>query len=152
MPVLRQLLKFGDVLHQCVLVQALARQLVVPAMQGNGVIVDQPSNVKLLMQVLMLFRLVELELVRLDDLHFASSLTLAWRGGQQWLSCSRLSQHRYAATFLGLLAKCEAVYIVLPCQQCISLLAYFQIGEYSYATISKTRLRRFGELKSSRES
>ena len=64
MVVLGQFLKLGDVLHQLVLVQAFASQLVVLAMQSDCMVINQPCNVNLLVQVLILFRLVEFELVR----------------------------------------------------------------------------------------
>ena len=59
-----QFLEFGEVLHQLVLIQAFASQLVVSAVQRNAMVVDQPCNVYLLVQVPILFCLVQLELVR----------------------------------------------------------------------------------------
>ena len=61
--ILRQLLKFRDMFHQLILVQTFASQLVVAPMQSNRMIPDNPRNIDLLMQVLILFRLVEFELV-----------------------------------------------------------------------------------------
>lgn len=61
--------QLGDVFHQDKLVQALACQAIVPAMQSDAVVVNQPSDVNLLMQVLILFRAIQLEFVCLDDLH-----------------------------------------------------------------------------------
>jgi hypothetical protein len=64
MAILGQFFKFGDVLHQCIRVQAGPKQAVVPAMQGNTVVIDQATDVDLLVQVPILFRPVKLELVR----------------------------------------------------------------------------------------
>jgi hypothetical protein len=62
--VLWPLLKFGDVFHQGIPVQTLAEQAIVPAMQGNTVVINQPTDIDLLVQVPILFRAVKLELVR----------------------------------------------------------------------------------------
>ena len=79
MCVLVQLFQPGDVLHQGVLVQALARQAIIPTMQGNAVVVNQARNVDLLVQLLILLRAprapVQLEFVRLDDFHSGFSAT-----------------------------------------------------------------------------
>jgi hypothetical protein len=64
MSVLSKLLQLGDVLHQDKLVQTLASKLVVATMQGNAVVIDQPSDVDLSVQKLILFLAIELELVR----------------------------------------------------------------------------------------
>ena len=69
MAVLGQFLKFGDMSHQGVHVQALASQAIIPAMQSDTVVIDQPTDVDLLVQVLILFRAIEFEFVCLDDLH-----------------------------------------------------------------------------------
>lgn len=68
-----KLFQLGEVFHQDELVQALPGQGIVFAMQRNAMVVDQPGNVDLLVQQSILFLLVELELVRLDDFH-----TLFW--------------------------------------------------------------------------
>lgn len=78
----RELLELGEMPHQVVLAQTFAGQAIVPAMQGNTMVVDQPGDVYLLMQAPILFRPVELELVRLDDLHFESGLVPGWQGDQ----------------------------------------------------------------------
>ena len=64
-----KLFQLGDVFHQDKLIQALASQAKVPSMQRNAVVINQPRNVNLLVQVLILFRAIQLEFVCLDDLH-----------------------------------------------------------------------------------
>lgn len=68
-----KLFQLGDVLHQDELVQALASQLIVAAVQRNAMIVDQSCNVDLLVQQPILFLAIQLELVGLDDSHFTPS-------------------------------------------------------------------------------
>lgn len=67
--ILIEFLDLRDVLHQDKLVQALASQSIISAVQGNAVVVDQPCNVDLLVQKLILFLAIELELVGLNDFH-----------------------------------------------------------------------------------
>lgn len=73
MAVFGQAFQFGDVFHQGIRVQALAEQAIVPAMQGNTVVINQATDIDLPVQVLILFRPIELELVRLHWL-FCSSI------------------------------------------------------------------------------
>lgn len=58
-----KLFQLGQVLHQLELVDALAKQTIVAAMKSYAVIEDQPGNVNLLMQVLILFASIQFELV-----------------------------------------------------------------------------------------
>jgi len=71
--VLRQFLELGDMGHQRIRVQSFARQLVVSAMQRYAVVVDQARNVDLLMQMLILFLAIQLELVGFHTV-FCSSI------------------------------------------------------------------------------
>ncbi len=57
--ILRQLLKFGDVLHQRVLGYVLARQLVIPALQGDAMIPNNARNINALVQMSILFVVIE---------------------------------------------------------------------------------------------
>jgi hypothetical protein len=70
------------VLHQDELVQALSGQGVVFAMQRYAVVVNQPSNVYLLVQKPILFLTVELEFVGLDDFHLEFSVVLVLPNGR----------------------------------------------------------------------
>jgi hypothetical protein len=69
MRIARTLLEPGYVSHQVVPVQSLTRQTIVAPVQGDAVVIDQPGNVYLPVQALILFRAVELELVRSDNVH-----------------------------------------------------------------------------------
>jgi|688.fasta_scaffold230283_1 hypothetical protein len=77
-----KLFQFRDVLHQDELVQALSGQGVVFAMQRYAVVVNQPSNVYLLVQKPILFLTVELEFVGLDDFHLEFSVVLVLPNGR----------------------------------------------------------------------
>jgi hypothetical protein len=69
MSIARQLLEPGYVADQVVPAQTLTRQTVVAPVQGDTVVIDQPGNVYLPVQALILFRAVELELERSDNVH-----------------------------------------------------------------------------------
>jgi hypothetical protein len=69
MRIARQLLEPGYVSHQVVPAQSLTRQTVVATVQGDAVVINQPGNVYLLVQALILFRAVELELVCSENVH-----------------------------------------------------------------------------------
>lgn len=58
-----KLLQLGQVPHQFKLVDSLASQAIVTTMKSNAMVVDQTSNINLLMQVLILFASIHLELV-----------------------------------------------------------------------------------------
>jgi len=133
MAILGQPLKLGEVLHQFVLVQAFARQLVVLAMQSNAVVVDQPRNVNLLVQILILFGLIQLKLVRFHAWLAQFLLIRWWQGGQQWRSCARLSQHRYAGAFSACFPKDETTHIALSYPYCMLMHAIWQSEEHSFA-------------------
>ena len=64
-----KLFQLGDMFHQNELVQTLAGQFVVFAVQRNAVVIDQATDIDLLVQQLILLRPIKLELVRLDDFH-----------------------------------------------------------------------------------
>jgi hypothetical protein len=69
MRIARQLLEPGYVSHQVVPAQSLTRQTIVAAVPGDAVVIDQPGNVYLPVQALILFRAVELEFVGSDNVH-----------------------------------------------------------------------------------
>jgi hypothetical protein len=78
----RQLLELGEMPHQVVLVQTLAPQTIVATVERNAMIVDQTGNVDLLVQMAILLRAVELELVGLGENHRSIDRALGlWAGG-----------------------------------------------------------------------
>lgn len=70
MSIAGQLLELGQMLHQCVSMQVLAGQPVIAPMKRDAVVVNQARNVNLLMQMLILFCAVQLELVGLGQNHW----------------------------------------------------------------------------------
>ncbi len=62
-------------------------------------VIDQPTDIDLPVQVLILFRPIKLELVRFDDLHFESVAILATLDDQRWRSYLPLSLHGAGAGF-----------------------------------------------------
>jgi len=90
-----KLFQLGDVLHQLKPIDSLAKQTVVPTMKSDTMVVDQPSNVNLLMQVFILFAPIQFELVGSDHV-LLTLLSLIYQLGQ---SVFRLSTHHKALTF-----------------------------------------------------
>lgn len=54
----RQFLELGQVFHQVVLIQALAKKTIVATVQGDTVVIDQTRNINLPIEMLILFRAI----------------------------------------------------------------------------------------------
>ena len=124
MRVLGQPFQASDVLHQRKLVQALAGQTIIALMQSNAVIVDNPRNVNLLVQSLILFRPVQLELVRPDGFHNPAFAILRRPNGLLTRLSFLRSMHWIVLIFSVLTARSVVVRIHFrSCHNCIANMA-----------------------------
>lgn len=116
--VLWKLLQLGNVLLHRVHVDVLPGQLEVPPMKSNAVIPDDPANVNLVMQMLILFASVQFELERF---HWLISVILHPLDGLQWRSCFRRFPHKSDEASSMFLPICGVECIRLSCINRISI-------------------------------
>lgn len=114
--VLGQLFQLGNVLLHIVHADILSGQLEVPPLKSNAVIPDDPADVNLVVQMLILFASVQLELERF---HGLISGTLHQQDGLQWRSYLHRFPHKSAEASLRFLPRCGIGHIVLSYLYCM---------------------------------